>query len=85
VLLVPNVSLERPIDTRHPLDRCDVRDGKAALALGTRIAVARPRQNGPNPVMWQASQDYRAADAIHTARTEATRTRWGPERTGPER
>jgi hypothetical protein len=25
------------------------------------------------------------ADALHAARYQPTRTRWGPERTGPER
>jgi hypothetical protein len=43
------------------------------------------RQNDRNPVIWQPGQDYRAADAIHAARHQPTRIRYGPERTGPER
>jgi hypothetical protein len=49
------------------------------------VAVHDSRQNDPNPVIWQAGQDYRAADAIRAARTQPTRTRHGPERLGPER
>jgi hypothetical protein len=49
------------------------------------VAVHDSRQNDPNPVIWQAGQDYRAANAIHNARVEFTRTRHGPERTAPER
>ena len=61
------------------------RDREAALALGIRVAVHDSRQNDRNPVIWLAGQDYRAADAIHTARLQPTRTRRGPERLGPER
>jgi hypothetical protein len=43
------------------------------------------RQNDRNPVIWQAGQDYRAADAIQAARHQPARTRHGPERVGPER
>ena len=43
------------------------------------------RENDRNPVIWQAGQDYRAADAIRAARRQPTRTRRGPERLGPER
>jgi hypothetical protein len=49
------------------------------------VAVHDARQNDPSPVIWQAGQDYRMVDAIQAARTEPTRTRWGPERVGPER
>jgi hypothetical protein len=49
------------------------------------VAVHDSRQNDPNPVIWQAGQDYRAADAIRAARHQPTRTRHGPERLGPER
>jgi hypothetical protein len=53
--------------------------------LGTRVAIAASRENDPNPVMWLASQDYRAADATRTARRELVRSRRGPERLGHER
>jgi hypothetical protein len=49
------------------------------------VAVHDSRQNDRNPVIWQPGQDYRIADALHTARTQPTRTRHGPERVGPER
>jgi hypothetical protein len=63
----------------------DVAQREAALALGVRVAVHDSRQNDPNPVIWQPGQDYRAADAIHTARRDLVQARRGPERTGPER
>ena len=72
-------------DPHHPDGRQALRDREAALALGTRVAIATSRENDPNPVMWLAGQDYRTADAIHTARRELVRTRHGPERVGPER
>jgi hypothetical protein len=74
-----------PADRTNPYGRQAVREREAALALGTRVAIHDRRQNDPNPVIWQPGQDYRMADAIHAARTEPTQTRWGPERTGPER
>jgi hypothetical protein len=74
-----------PADQRSHYGRQAVRDREAALALGVRVAVHDSRQNDPNPVIWQAGQDYRAADAIHAARHQPTRTRHGPERVGPER
>jgi 1,4-alpha-glucan branching enzyme len=74
-----------PADQRNRYGRAAVRDREAALALGVRVAVHDSRQNNRDPVIWQAGQDYRIADAIHAARTQPTRTRWGPERTGPER
>ena len=74
-----------PADQRSTYGRQAVRDREAALALGVRVAVHDRRQNDPNPVIWQPGQDYRMADAIHAARTQPTRTRWGPERVGPER
>jgi hypothetical protein len=49
------------------------------------VAVHDSRQNDPNPVIRQPGQDYRAADALHAARTQPTRIRYGPERVGPER
>jgi hypothetical protein len=74
-----------PTDTHHPSGRQAIRDREAALSLGTRVAVAASRENDPNPVMWLAGQDYRAADATRTARLELVRSRRGPERLGPER
>jgi hypothetical protein len=74
-----------PADQRSLFGRSAVRDHEAALALGTRVAVHDSRQNDRNPVIWQAGQDYRAADAIQAARSHATRARWGPERVGHER
>jgi hypothetical protein len=62
-----------------------MRDREAALALGTRVAVAASRENDANPVMWLAGQDYRAADATRTARRQTVRQRHGPERLSPER
>jgi hypothetical protein len=74
-----------PADPHNPHGRQALRDREAALALGTRVAVAASRENDPNPVMWLAGQDYRAADATRTARLELGRSRRGPERLGPER
>jgi hypothetical protein len=74
-----------PADTHNPYGWQAMRDREAALALGTRVAVAASRENDPNPVMWLAGQDYRAADATRTARLELDRNRRGPERLGPER
>ena len=74
-----------PADQRSHYGRQAVRDRETALALGVRVAVHDSRQNDPNPVIWQAGQDYRMADAIHAARHQPTRARWGPERVGPER
>jgi hypothetical protein len=74
-----------PADQHNPYGRQAVRDREAALALGVRVAIHDSRQNDPNPVIWQAGQDYRAADALQTARHQPTRTRWGPERVGYER
>jgi hypothetical protein len=62
-----------------------VREREAALALGVRVAVHDSRQNDRDPVIWQPGQDYRMADAIQAARREPIRTRWRPERLGPER
>jgi hypothetical protein len=40
------------------------------------VTVHDSRQNDRNPVIFQAGQNYRMADALH----QLTRTRWGPER-----
>jgi hypothetical protein len=74
-----------PADPHHPYGHQAIQDREAALALGTRVAVASSRENDPNPVMWLAGQDYRAADAARTARLQVIRQRHGPERLGPER
>jgi hypothetical protein len=74
-----------PADQHNPDGRQAVRDREAALALGVRVAVHDSRQNDRDPVVWQPGQDYRAAEAIHAARTHPTRTRHGRERLGPER
>jgi hypothetical protein len=74
-----------PVDQHNPYGRQAVRDREGALALGVRVAVHDSRQNDPNPVIWQGGQDYRAADAIHAARGQPPRTRYGRERAGPER
>jgi hypothetical protein len=74
-----------PADRQDPYGRQALRDREAALALGTRVAVASSRENDPNPVMWLAGQDYRVADATRRARLQTIRHRHGPERLGPER
>ena len=74
-----------PADQRSLYGRNAVRDREAALALGVRVAVHDSRQNDRNPVIWQAGQDYRMADAIQTARAQPTRARRGPERVWHER
>ena len=74
-----------PADRTDRIGHRDVAQREAALALGVRVAVHDCRQNDPNPHVWQAGQDYRAADAIQAARHQPTRARWGPERVGPER
>jgi hypothetical protein len=74
-----------PADRADRIGHRDVAQREAALALGVRVTIHDTRQNDPNPVIWQPGQDYRMADAIQRARTPPTRTRSGPERTGPER
>jgi hypothetical protein len=74
-----------PADPHNRYGRQAMQDREAALSLGTRVAVATSRENDPNPVLWLAGQDYRAADATHRARVQAIRQRQGPERLGPER
>jgi hypothetical protein len=74
-----------PADRSNRIGHRDVAQREAALAMGVRVAVHDSRQNDPNPIIWQPDQDYRMADALHTARRQPTRTRHGPERVGPER
>jgi hypothetical protein len=74
-----------PADQRSHYGRQAVRDREAALALGTRVAVAASRENDLDPVIRLAGQDYRVADAIHHARTQTVYA-WRPaERVGAER
>jgi hypothetical protein len=74
-----------PADQRSRVGRQAVRDREAALALGVRVAVHDSRQNDRNPLIWQAGQDYRIADAIQAVRHHPTRTRQPMERVGVER
>jgi hypothetical protein len=74
-----------PADRSDRIGHHEVAQREAALALGVRVAVHDSRQNDRDPVIWQPGQDYRMADAIQAARAQPTRTRWGPERLGPER
>jgi hypothetical protein len=74
-----------PADPHHPYGQQAIRDREAALSLGTRVAIASSRENDPNPVIWLAGQDYRAADATRHARRELVRSRRGLQRLGPER
>jgi hypothetical protein len=74
-----------PADQRSRYGGQAVREREAALALGVRVAVHDSRQNDRDPVIWQPGQDYCMADALQRARAQPTRTRWGPERVGPER
>jgi hypothetical protein len=74
-----------PADRSQPIGHRDVAQREAALALGVRVAVHDSRQNDTDPVIWQAGQDYRMADALQAARTQPTRIRYGPERVGLER
>jgi hypothetical protein len=74
-----------PADQRSTFGRQAVREREAALALRVRVVVHDSRQSDRDPVIWQPGQDYRTADALQAARHQPTRTRWGPERVGPER
>jgi hypothetical protein len=74
-----------PAEHRDPLGQQAVRDREAALALGTRVAVASSRENDRDPVIWLTGQDYRAAGAVHAARRQPVRTRQPAERASAER
>jgi hypothetical protein len=74
-----------PADRSDRLGHPDLQQREAALALGVRVAVHDSRQNDRDPVIWQPGQDYRMADALHAARVQRTRARWGPEQLGSER
>jgi hypothetical protein len=74
-----------PADRSDRIGHHDLQQRERALSLGVRVAVHDSRQNDRDPIIWQAGQDYRAADAIHNARLEHARTRRGLERAGLER
>ena len=74
-----------PADTTSPYGHRDVQQREAALALGTRVAVAASRENDRDPGIWLGGQDYRVADAIHHARTHPIHVRRPVERVGAER
>jgi hypothetical protein len=79
--LNPNFGV--PADTRDPDGHRAVQDREAALALGTRAAVAITRENHPTPLVRWAGQDDRAAAAVRAARL--VHARQGPQRTTQER
>jgi hypothetical protein len=71
-----------PADHTNPVGHQAVQDREAALALGTRSAVAITRENQPNPLVRLAGQDDRVAAAVRAARLHA---RQDPERGAAER
>ena len=73
-----------PADQHHRDGQRAVRDREAALALGTRVAVALSRENDRDPGVWLAGQDYRAAEVARTARLQPASSR-AIQRTGAER
>jgi hypothetical protein len=72
-----------PADARDPDGHQAVQDREAALALGTRAAVAITSENQPTPLVRVAGQDDRVAAAVRAARL--VHARQGPQRTTPER
>jgi hypothetical protein len=70
-------------DTRDPAGHRAVQDREAALALGTRAAIATTRENQPTPLVRWAGQDDRVAAAVRAARL--VHARQGPQPTTPER
>jgi hypothetical protein len=80
-----NPTFGMPADRSDRIGHHDLQQRERALSLGVRVAVHDSRQNDRDPVIWQAGQDYRAADAIHNARLEHARTRRGLERAALER
>jgi hypothetical protein len=77
-----NLDFGLPADQLDPAGHHAVQQREAALALGTRAAVALVRENEPRPLVRLVGQDDRVAAAVRAARERA---RQGPERTGPER
>jgi hypothetical protein len=67
-----------PADQLDPAGHHAVHQREAALALGTRTAVALVRENEPRPLVRVAGQDDRAATAVRAARL--ARAHQGPER-----
>jgi hypothetical protein len=76
--LNPNFGL--PADQLDPTGHQAVQQREAALALGTRAAVALSRENEPRPLVRVAGQDDRVAAVVRAARLCR-----GPERSAPER
>ena len=74
-----------PADQRSRYGRQAVRDRRPPSPSASARPSTTAARTTPNPVMWQAGQDYRMADALQAARHQPTRSRWGPERLGPER
>jgi hypothetical protein len=74
-----------PADQLDPAGHHAVQEREAALALGTRTAVALSRENESRPLVRVASQDDRVAAAVRAARMAAERARQGQERTAAER
>jgi hypothetical protein len=72
-----------PADHYHRQGHHAVQEREAALALGTRAAVALTRENEPRPLVRLAGQDDRVAAAVRAARL--ARSHQGPERIGTER
>jgi hypothetical protein len=60
--LNPNFGV--PADQHNPHGQQALQGREAALALAVRVAVHDSRQNDRDPVIWQAGQDCRMADAI---------------------
>jgi hypothetical protein len=80
---VVNPGFGVPAATSNPLGHRDLQQREHALSLESAWLSTTSRQNDRNPIIWQAGQDYRMADAIQAARHQPTRC--GPERMGPER
>ena len=69
-----------PADQLDPTGHQAVQQREAALALGTRAAVALSRENEPRPLVRVTGQNDRVAAVVRAARL-----RRGPERGAPER
>jgi hypothetical protein len=72
-----------PADQLDPAGHHAVQQREAALALGTRTAVALHRENDPNPLVRLAGQEDRVAAAVRAARLAGARQ--GPQRSAAER
>ena len=67
-----------PADQLNPTGHHAVQQREAALALGTRAAVALHRENETRPLVRAAGQDDRVAAVVRAARL-----RRGPQRGAP--